>query len=367
MNIAIFTPSQNPYSETFIQAHKTYLKGNIFYFYGKPSGMSIEGHGELMSQSSFLWYTFIKKITRKPYGYVWQQHILKALKKHQIDVILVEYGNFAYKLEAALKVSRIPVVVHFHGYDASVTKVIKECKDYKGVFNYASKIVAVSRVMEQRLLDLGCPKDKLVYDVYGPQPEFLEVNAQFTKQQFIGIGRFVDKKAPYYIILAFAQVIKLFPEAQLILAGTGSLLNSCKNLIKYFKLENNIHCIGVISPEDYRQLLSESLAFVQHSIISNTGDMEGTPLAVLEASGAGLPVIATKHAGIPDVIIDGQTGILVDEHDVDAMANAMIKLLEHPKQAQIMGAKGKTHITSNFNLNQHIDKLQFTLEDVVNK
>jgi glycosyltransferase involved in cell wall biosynthesis len=76
--------------------------------------------------------------------------------------------------------------------------------------------------------------------------------------------------------------------------------------------------------------------------------MEGTPLAILEASAAGFPVISTVHAGIPDVVIDGETGFLVLEHDVVWMTAAMLKLLEDKELAQEMGFKGKKNVSSNF-------------------
>ena len=72
--------------------------------------------------------------------------------------------------------------------------------------------------------------------------------------------------------------------------------------LQYYKLEQNVRFLGVITAEDFRELLSESLAFVQHSVTALNGDMEGTPLTVMEASSTGLPVVATLHAGIPDVI-----------------------------------------------------------------
>ncbi|MBC8643952.1 glycosyltransferase family 4 protein [Flavobacterium lindanitolerans] len=85
--------------------------------------------------------------------------------------------------------------------------------------------------------------------------------------------------------------------------------------------------------------------------------MEGTPLAVLESSAAGLPVIASKHAGIPEVIIDGETGLLFEEHDVETMAKHMKSLLKDKQLAKEMGAKGRLNIRSNFSMKRHIDIL----------
>ncbi|WP_027136912.1 glycosyltransferase family 4 protein [Gaetbulibacter saemankumensis] len=362
LNIAIFTPSRNPYSETFIQAHKRYLKGNIFYFYAMGGNIQLENRPPLATFITKAFLKFYEKLFKKGSNYVWETVLLKALKAYKIEAILVEYGTHAHHLRRVLKASGLPVVVHFHGFDASVRPTINGCDSYKEVFEMANKVVAVSRVMEQSLLTLGCPRYKLVYNVYGPQPEFMEVQATFAKKQFVAIGRFVNKKAPYYTILAFISVIEKYPDAMLLMAGQGELYNTCNNLIKYYGIEQNIKLLGVIRPKDYRGLLEESLAFVQHSVTAINGDMEGTPLAVLEASAAGLPVISTRHAGISDVVVHGETGLLCDEHDVETMSKHMLMLLDDVEKAKRMGEKGKKRIQELFSLEHHIDGLQQLLE-----
>lgn len=365
MNVAIFSPNQNPYSETFIQAHKNHLKGRVFYYYGRKGRIQLEGQDRLVSKTMQLRYRFIRKLNKNPYSYINNQAILKSLKSEQIGVILVEYGTHAHNLHEVLKASGLPVVVHFHGYDASVKVTVEKCDNYKDVFSLATKVVAVSRKMEEMLLNLGCPPKKLVYNVYGPQLEFEIVKPSYSKKQFIGIGRFADKKAPYYTILAFNEVARKHPDARLLLAGSGILLNMCKNLVRQFELEKQVEFLGVITPKEYRQLLSESLAFVQHSITAENGDMEGTPLAILEASVAGLPVISTKHAGITDVVEHGVTGLLCEEHDVAAMTNNMLKILNDVAYAQQLGAAGKQNILEHYSMQRHIESLQNILEAAI--
>lgn len=360
MNIAIFTPNKNPYSETFIQAHKKYLKDQIFYYYGIKT-IQLEGVSSLSSSWERRILNFKRKLLKKPANFIQETIILNSLRKNKIDVVLAEYGNNAHFILPFIKKAGLPLVVHFHGYDASVSIVIKNHDNYKAVFQYASKIVAVSRKMEHMLLEMGCPREKLVYNVYGPQPEFIEVQPKFTKKQFVAIGRFTDKKAPYYTILAFKKAIENHPDAKLIMAGDGQLLNTCKNLVKHLGIEAQVEFPGVITPERYRELLSKSLGFVQHSITAENGDMEGTPLAVLEASAAGLPVISTYHAGIPDVIIDRKTGLLCNEHDVDSMAAYMISLLDNHSFAKELGTAGKMNIQDNFSMERHISALQNVL------
>ncbi|MEX0996574.1 MAG: glycosyltransferase [Flavobacteriaceae bacterium] len=364
MNIAIFTPSQNPYSETFIQAHKQYLNGRVFYYYGNLYHLKLEGHPPLTQSKKNRVLKVVRKIKNKPFSFVAEELLLHSLKKNKIEVVLLEYGTHAHQLLPVLKKSGVPFVVHFHGYDASVKSVIEKHNNYKEVFENASKVIAVSKVMVDRLKNLGCPEDKIVYNVYGPRPEFHEVIPIFSKKQFIAIGRFTDKKAPYYTILAFAEALKQHPDARLVMAGDGALLNMCENLTKHLKIEKNVDFPGIVTAEQYQMYLQESWAFVQHSITAENGDMEGTPLAVLEASAAGLPVISTKHAGLQDVVVHGETGLLVEEHDVAGMAKDMIKLLDNLENAKRMGAAGKLNIKQHFSLERHIDSLQETLESI---
>lgn len=362
MNIAIFTPSQNPYSETFIQAHKKFLKGTVFYYYGR-NNIQLEGHPPLATPTERLFLSSQKKFFKKAPGFIQETILLKSLRKNKIDIVLAEYGTHAHFILPYVKKAGLPLVVHFHGYDASTKQVVARHNNYKKIFDYASKVIAVSKKMEQMLLEMGCPAKKLVYNVYGPHPEFLNINATFSKKQFVAIGRFTDKKAPYYTILAFKKAVKNHPDAKLLMAGDGQLLNVCINLVKHLELENQVEFLGVITPEKYRELLGESLGFVQHSITSESGDMEGTPLAVLEASAAGIPVVSTRHAGIPDVIMHNQTGLLCEEHDVDEMSANILLLLENTDLAKKLGRAGKENIQSHFSLERHIQKLQDILEN----
>jgi glycosyltransferase involved in cell wall biosynthesis len=97
--------------------------------------------------------------------------------------------------------------------------------------------------------------------------------------------------------------------------------------------------------------------FVQHSRVAADGDSEGNPVAVMEAQLSGLPVVATRHAGIPEVVLDGQTGLLVDEGDVNAMAAAIELLLLDPALCAQFGAAGRCHVAEGFTLERHLADL----------
>ncbi|TDP00880.1 glycosyltransferase [Flavobacterium sp. 245] len=360
-NIAIVSPGENVYSETFIQEQKKGLKGNIFYYYNGEIPQFLEGFGEL--RRSFT--TWSVKIKRK-FGFktlsATERAFMYSLKKNKIQVVLAQYGTTSFKIVNICKKLNIPLITHFHGYDASVKSFIEKCDNYKEVFEYSSYVIAVSLSMQKRLIDLGCPKEKLIYNTYGPNDLFLNIVPEFSDSTFVAVGRFVNKKAPHSTILAFKKVYERFPGAKLIIGGTGELFESCLNIVRALKLEDAVLLPGILNQKQFVEYLSTGLAFVQHSVTAFNGDQEGTPVAILEASAAGLPVISTQHAGIPDVIINGETGFLVEEHDVDGMAEKMILLLENKILAQTLGRNGKERIKNNFTLKRHLNVIDDLIE-----
>jgi len=356
INLAILAPSLNAYSETFIQAQKKFINANTSYYYNGLIPQFLEGKGTINP--------ILKKGINKLIGhykkdklYAEKKALKDSLKKERIEVVLAQYGNLATEILPVCKELNLPLIVHFHGFDATVYDVLKKYNNYVDLFKYAKNIIAVSNDMQKRLISMGCPKEKMIVNPCAPNDDFLNISPSLEKEQFIAIGRFTDKKAPYYTLLAFEKVVKKIPNAKLIMAGTGQLYNTCLNLAKHYHLEKNVTFVGVITPQEYIKLLSTSRAFVQHSITANNGDMEGTPVAVLEASAAGIPVISTNHAGIPDVITHNETGLLVNEHDVEGMANNMIAVLEDKNMATLMGKAGKERVKAYFNMTNHIDKL----------
>jgi len=362
--IAMVSPSLNAYSETFIQEQKNGLKGKIFYYYGGEVPQYLEGFGKL-NNSKIAWSTKIKRKLGFKTLSVAEMALMSSLQKNNIQVVLAQYGTTAHKIVDVCKKINIPLITHFHGYDASIEKVIKNCNYYKSVFEYSTCVFAVSQSMKKKIIELGCPEEKVIYNTYGPDEMFVKIVPQFNKSTFIAVGRFVNKKAPYYTILAFKKVYDQFPDARLVIGGNGELLEVCLNMVKALKLQDAVLLPGIIDRLQFVDYLSEGLAFIQHSVTALNGDQEGTPVAILEASAAGLPVISTKHAGIPDVIIEGKTGFLVDEHDVDDMAHKMILLLKNKELAKELGNNGKEKIKTDFTLERHLNTIDDVIERII--
>lgn len=357
--LAIFSPGKNAYSETFIQAHKK-LPFNIKYYFGDTVPYSLEG-------SDILQFSLVEKVKKKlQNGFTPSEKLLLfSLRKEKVDCVLAEYATTAADSMKVVKYLNLPLIVHFHGYDASQKDVIEQYGEkYKEVFDYASKVIVVSKKMYEDVLHLGCPPEKLSINCYGPDDSFFKIKPEFNNQNFVSIGRFVQKKAPDLTIMAFKKVVDGFPDAKLIMAGDGVLLEACKNLTESLGLQNNISFPGALNREQVQELFRYTLAFVQHSVVAKNGDSEGTPVAIIEAQAAGLPVISTYHAGIPDVVLNEETGLLVEENDVDGMANNMIRILEEENLAEQLGNAAKKRVMENFTLEKHLSILEKEIDKI---
>lgn len=364
MNVAVCVMTSAAPKETFINNHINHLPFNITLIYG--GGMPYRAKGVSESVLVKLWFKFIdftkgeKNVNISSFR---KHQLKKIIHVKKIDVVFAEYlisGGFVTEICEKCK---IPLIATALGFDISVNSIIDEhLTRYQSLFKHCSWIVVVSNHMRTRLHELGCDDDKIVYSPAGPDNSFFNLLPNFEKKQIFALGTFVDKKAPHLTILAFNNVLKKVPDATLILGGGGPLLGACIDLVNALGINDQVKFIGAISQEQQRAILSESLMFVQHSKVARCGNNEGTPVAILEACAAGLPIVSTFHAGIPEVVENGVTGFLVEEEDVHGMAEYMVKLLSDFGLAKKMGAAGKKYVAKNFSLKHHITKLSELIE-----
>jgi colanic acid/amylovoran biosynthesis glycosyltransferase len=356
MRIGIITNKPYNQCETFIKAHIDLLPFDVVHYWLSNGVLS---QGRKRSLFKKIYQKALKVFFSKDNTYFVAQQLIGD----KVALVVAEYGMTGAEIMPSCKRARLPLIVHFHGHDAVRKPLLKKYgARYREMFDFAALIISVSTEMTKRLTAMGCSSDKIFYNVYGPNEDFFKVKPHFNNQQFIGIGRFVDKKAPYLTILAFKKVLEKYPQARLVLAGDGVLLDSCKDLVIALGLENHVELPGRINHSEYRAYLQESYAYVQHSLEAQDGDMEGTPVSILEASAAGLPVISTRHAGIPEVVIDGENGLLCYERDIQGMTNNMMMVLNNIDTAKAMGASGRATILNGYTMKHHIDKLSAILE-----
>jgi glycosyltransferase involved in cell wall biosynthesis len=291
----------------------------------------------------------------------------RAFKRFGAVAVLAEYGTTGVQTMEACRRLGMPLIVHFHGYDASEYSVLEEhAKTYPLMFIQADAIIAVSRAMLRKLIALGALPEKIHYNPYGVDcQKFGGADPASASPTFIAIGRFTEKKAPQLTLAAFAQVHRIFRDARLRMIGEGPLMEECRKLSEQLGISGAVTFLGGQNPGVVQRELRLSRCFVQHSVESSTGDSEGTPVSILEAGATGLPVVSTRHAGIPDVVIEGETGFLVDERDVDAMARHMMRIVAEPGLARELGLAARRRIQQHFAKEQQLGSLWRIIESCI--
>jgi glycosyltransferase involved in cell wall biosynthesis len=359
--VAIVTHTLGVVSETFVQAQIDLLPADIVLHSGSMPAMV----GEKNIQSKFhervnkILFPFLKRDF-----FSLEESIVRLLLKERIEIVLAQFGPMGVSVLPVCQKAGIKLIVHFHGFDACRSDVLKSyAASYVKMFAYAKAIIAVSAVMVEQLKQLGCPEHKIILIHYGVNELFFKATPAYDTDVFCAIGRFIEKKGPLLTIQSYAKVVGEFPGSRLYMAGDGYLMNDCKQLVRDLGLERNVFFPGVLKHFMVPAFMQKSIAFVQHSIVADSGDSEGTPVAIIEASAAALPVIATRHAGIPDVVLDGITGLLVPEKDIDKMADAMRFILRNKALARSMGEAGRERIKSNFTMERYISILREALNN----
>jgi glycosyltransferase involved in cell wall biosynthesis len=369
MNICITRSQKSPYSETFIRNQIKGLAeyGKIFPLYGGRLPEKEESGRRLSPPLFWALHKIVKPLAGRN-NYFGHYGLSGFLKTNKIDVVLSNYGFSAAHIFPVCRAARIPMVVHFHGHDATNKRVLAQYeKRYKELFKYASGIIAVSHDMRNRLISLGAEETKVHNIPCGINPTlFRPSKNRVVTPMFLSVGRFVPKKNPRATIMAFQKVWQQYPEARLIMVGgKNKLSDACQSLVRTWGMTHAVSFPGVLPPSEVIAIMQKSYAFLQHSVTPDSGDMEGTPNSILEASACGLPVVSTRHGGISDAVIDGKTGFLVAEGDIEGMSQHMCTLLQNPVLALNMGNAGRDHIILNYALDDQIEKLFHIIKSAV--
>jgi colanic acid/amylovoran biosynthesis glycosyltransferase len=366
INLCIIKPNKHTVSETFVQEHINRLPGNKKVLYGGV--FPVYDHEDkylIKSKLGLLSYLIQKKIFKKQRIAVRTNALVTYLLKQKIDVVFVEYGMVGAMVTKACRIANMPLVIHYHGADVYHRETVAAYRDlYAEAFKYASAFISVSVDMIEALKGLGAPADKIHLASCGVDTEaFPQLDISNTKQNFLSVGRFVEKKSPQSVVKAFDLITRAVPEARLSMVGTGPLFDETKALIEELNLTDKIRLTGALTSAEIKMLFSQTRCFVQHSVTAANGDKEGTPVTILEAGSSGLPVVSTFHAGIKQAVVHQKTGYLVPEHDVQGMADYMIKIAQDVQLAIQLGTAGAAHIRENYDIRDRIN----TLTDILYK
>ncbi|MBM4430074.1 MAG: glycosyltransferase, partial [Chloroflexi bacterium] len=388
--VCVACPQEFAYSQTFVRDHVHWLPADVRVLYGGTrrtlarDNESLTGMlllDMLMSGSEFpnrradghrlmpSWLRAVELAWTRSLGHAGQQPLGEiALRRYLhgegVEVVLAEFGPAGARVARACSEAHIPLVVHFHGADAYKPRWTQDQRaSYREMFKLAAASVAVSRHTIEQLVELGAPRQRIFWNPCGVDVDWFRGGDPAAAQPtFVFVGRFVEKKGPHLTLLAFSEVFRHCPQARLMMIGDGPLLEACRQLTVALGLEHGVRFAGVRSRLDVALCMRQARAFVLHAIRASNGDMEGTPVSVLEAAASGLPVVSTRHGGIPEAVLDGQTGFLMAEGDVAGMAKRMTELVESPSLAAQLGLQGREHMVRNYAMPLRIAGLMEILE-----
>ena len=182
--------------------------------------------------------------------------------------------------------------------------------------------------------------------------------AAATEWRFVQAGRLIEKKGLPVTLHAFELFLRQYPNSKLTVAGEGPLLGELQNLARELNIDGRVSFAGFISQQQLRDLYYASHIFLHPSQTGHGGNQEGIPNSMLEAMASGLPVFATNHGGIPEVIQNGVSGVLVPERDHEKLAAALLDATHDPGFLSQMAVNGGQNIRKNFDLRAQAQRLE---------
>jgi len=315
------------------------------------------------------WLKFVER--RPPIVYRGEYQTLDSLlRRHGADLMHIYFGHTGVHLLPFIEQWHKPCVVSFHGADVAHKP---EIKDYPGklrrLFNAVPLVFARSQSLAARLMQLGCPSEKLRINRTGiPLTEFPFAHReppQDGKWKVVQACRLIPKKGVATSLRAFAIFKKDYPSAEFFIAGKGPLQSELEMLAGGLGIARDVHFLGFLSQPKLHELYANAHLFLHPSEISPNQDQEGVPNSALEAMATGLPVVATRHGGIPEAVDHGRTGFLVAEEDHAALANAMQLIASSPVLLQEMGTRAHVTVKERFEQETQIDHLESFYEEAI--
>jgi colanic acid/amylovoran biosynthesis glycosyltransferase len=252
----------------------------------------------------------------------------RGLREFGADVIQAHFGTGAWFALPVARRAGLPLVVTFYGYDLALPARDPEWRRrYDELFGAGTAFVCEGPAMARQLVAIGCPEEKVHVVKIGLDLDQFAFRPRFPGERrplvFAQTARFVDKKGVDLSIRAFAAAQDRLGGAELWLIGDGQPRASLERLAEELGVSGSVRFLGMLPHDEYREALQRVDVAIQPSRTAADGDTEGgAPTVLLEAQAIGMPVVATRHADIPEVVADRDA--LADEGDVEGIAGAMV-------------------------------------------
>ena len=284
--------------------------------------------------------------------------VANARQTYEADVFLVHFGYagaLANKLRE-LGILKGKQATVFHGADISRRHILDEHKqDYRNLFQQSELMLPISHLWQNKLIEMGCPPEKIHVTRMGIEPEkfnFQPRDGFHTPLRIVSVARLTEKKGLDVAVKASAMLKQRGGQFQYTIIGNGDQDKMMRDFITNESMQDCVTMPGFKPQEEIRKALSDADIFLLPSKTAADGDMEGIPVALMEAMAVGLPVVSTFHSGIPELIENNVSGWLVKEDDADALADTLLKLSQGEVDVAPVVAAARQKVETEFN--QHI-------------
>ncbi len=283
-----------------------------------------------------------------------------VFKKEQPDIVHGHFGLDSYRLIPLIKKFNVPFIVNFYGHD--VIRLPQEfgwTTRYKRLKKHLDCAIAGSEDMNRNL-------DKLGFDNAKIQTIKLAVNIddiRFEQREkatpkIMMVGRLVEKKGFTYALKAVSMLREQMPDIKMNIFGDGELLDALKAEVKSLGIESHVHFKGFTDNTGIINQLYKHDMLIVPSVQAKDGDREGIPQTTVEGMATGIPAIASDHAGLPELVINEETGLQVPERDPTAIKEAIIRLVENPELVKKVSLNGRKIVEKEHNINTQVQKIE---------
>lgn len=294
---------------------------------------------------------------------------LGALRRECAGVIHAHYGPVGCSVLRVKEKLRLPLMTSFYGQDASaLLRNPHYEREYSRLFARCEMISVLSEDMKRALIDAGCPPERIAIHHLAVDTDTVKARREPEggEVKILFAGRFVEKKGVAHLLGAFRRALDRGAKARLLLAGDGPLHDELAKKTMELELQGKVEFLGMRRRGDVLKLMREAHIFALHSVTAADGDREGTPTVLIEAGAVGLPSVSTLHAGIPEIIEDGATGLLTAEGDEEAFGNRLYRLCTDPALRKSMGEKARGKIEREFSLKAVVKQLEKDYQKLIN-
>ncbi len=284
----------------------------------------------------------------------------EQFKKQGISHIHAHYATHPALVAWLInQLTGISYSVTVHAHDIFVEKPMLATKLHDSVF-----ISAISEFNRQYLAELLGPwvNEKTTIVRCGIEPSYYQIANQnnpnkSSRLEIISVGSLQPYKGHIYLVKACAELVRRGIPFRCRIIGGGDLQSALERAIQENNLEGYIELMGPRTQDEVSRFLQTANCYVQPSVVTHTGKMEGIPVALMEAMASRMPVVATSISGVPELVRAGETGWLVPPEDVKALADALSEIYRDPIEAARRADLGQKWVLEEFELSSNVRKL----------